>query len=100
MNCLSQSSIQNAIKQLRDYQNSLTYKCQIIAQKLAEKGIEVGKNNVGNFGHYILFSKKTDLIKNGCQEIILAEDLKKNNQSMENKRWWNTKSRSFSAAHG
>ena len=40
MNCLSQSSIQNAIKQLRAYQDSLTYKCQMVAQKLAEKGIE------------------------------------------------------------
>lgn len=77
MNCLSQSSIQNAIKQLRAYQDSLTYKCQMVAQKLAEKGIEVAKNNVGNFGHYILFSKKTEPVKFGCQEIILAEDLKK-----------------------
>lgn len=77
MNCLSQSSIQNAIKQLRAYQDSLTYKCQMVAQKLDEKGIEVAKNNVGNFGHYILFSKKTESVKFGCQEIIFAEDLKK-----------------------
>lgn len=48
MNCLSQSSIQNAIKQLRDYQNSLTYKCQMVAQKLAEKGVEIAQTYVAS----------------------------------------------------
>lgn len=43
MDCLSQSSIKNAIKQLKDYQNSLTYKCQILAEKLAEKGVEIAR---------------------------------------------------------
>lgn len=48
MNCLSQSSIQNAIKQLRDYQNSLTYKCQMVAQKLAEKGVEIARVQIAD----------------------------------------------------
>ncbi len=43
MNCLSQSSIQNAIKQLRSYQDSLTYKCQLLAEKLAENGVEIAR---------------------------------------------------------
>ena len=48
MNCLSQSSIQNAIKQLRDYQNSLAYKCQMVAQKLAEKGVEIARVQIAD----------------------------------------------------
>ena len=38
---LSEKSIQNAIQELRAYQNSLTYKCQLLAEKLAEKGVEI-----------------------------------------------------------
>lgn len=48
MNCLSQSSIQNAIKQLRAYQDSLTYKCQMVAQKLAEKGVEIARVQIAD----------------------------------------------------
>lgn len=43
---LSEKSIQNAIKQLRDYQNSLEYKCNLVAQKMAEKGVEIAKAQV------------------------------------------------------
>ena len=45
INALSKSSIENAIKQLRDYQNDLTYKCQLLAEKLAEKGVEIARVN-------------------------------------------------------
>ena len=48
MNCLSQSSIQTATKQLRDYQNSLAYKCQMVAQKLAEKGVEIARVQIAD----------------------------------------------------
>lgn len=48
MNCLSQSSIQNAIKQIRAYQDSLTYKCQMVAQKLAEKGVEIARVQIAD----------------------------------------------------
>ena len=43
LNPLSQSSIQNAIKALQSYQDSLTYKCQLLAEKLAEKGVEIAR---------------------------------------------------------
>lgn len=46
MNCLSQSSIQDAIKQLKNYQNSLTYKCQMVAEKLSEKGVQIARVQV------------------------------------------------------
>lgn len=46
LNLFSNKSIQNAIKDLRDYENSLTYKCQLLAEKLAEKGVEVARMHV------------------------------------------------------
>lgn len=46
LNLFSNKSIQNAIKVLRDYENSLTYKCQLLAEKLSEKGVEVARMHV------------------------------------------------------
>lgn len=46
LNLFSNKSIQNAIKALRDYESSLTYKCQLLAEKLAEKGVEVARMHV------------------------------------------------------
>lgn len=40
---LSQKSIQDAISQIKAYQNVLTYKCQLLAEKLAEKGVEIAR---------------------------------------------------------
>lgn len=43
LNLFSDKSIQKAINALRDYENSLTYKCRLLAEKLAEKGVEVAR---------------------------------------------------------
>lgn len=48
VNPFSQSSIQNAIKALRSYQDYLTYKCQILAEKLAEKGVEIARVQIAD----------------------------------------------------
>lgn len=48
INALSKSSIENAIKQLRAYQNDLTYKCQLLAEKLAEKGVDIAQTYVAS----------------------------------------------------
>ena len=45
---LSQKSIQNAIEELRSYQNSLEYKCRRLAEKLAEKGVEIAQTYVAS----------------------------------------------------
>lgn len=66
MNCLSQSSIQNAIKQLRAYQDSLTYKCQVVAQKLAEKGVEIARVQIADLD--AIFNQ--DLIKSIHSEYV------------------------------
>lgn len=48
LNPFSQSSIQNAIKVLQSYQDSLTYKCQLLAEKLAEKGVEIARVQIAD----------------------------------------------------
>ena len=48
LNCFSQSSIQNAIKALQSYQDNLTYKCQLLAEKLAEKGVEIARVQISD----------------------------------------------------
>lgn len=40
---LSKKSIQDAISQVKAYQNDLTYKCQLLTEKLAEKGVEIAR---------------------------------------------------------
>ena len=48
LNPFSQSSIQNAIKALQSYQDSSTYKCQLLAEKLAEKGVEIARVQIAD----------------------------------------------------
>ena len=48
INALSKSSIENAIKQLRAYKNNLTYKCQLLAEKLAEHGVEIARVQIAD----------------------------------------------------
>lgn len=71
---LSVSGIKALQKQLQDYQNDLTKKCEEFVRRLAEKGIEVAKHNTGNFGHYITFSVKTEPNKDGCKALLLATE--------------------------
>lgn len=40
---LSQKSVQDAISKIKAYQNDLTYKCQLLTEKLAEKGVEIAR---------------------------------------------------------
>lgn len=74
---LSVKSVRNAIKELKKYEDDLTYKCQLLAEKLADRGIETAKMNTGNFGHYIKFSKEITSNENECTVIIVAEDVRK-----------------------
>lgn len=69
---LSQSSIQNAIKELRQYQNDLNRKCEIFCQRLAELGIQTAKENTGNFGKYISFTYEVKDRTKGCKAVMVA----------------------------
>jgi hypothetical protein len=46
LDCLSKSSVKRAIRQLKAYKSELTYKCQKLAESLAEKGVEIARVEV------------------------------------------------------
>lgn len=46
VNVFSQKSIEDAIKGLQSYQDYLTYKCQLFAEKLAQRGVEIARVQV------------------------------------------------------
>ncbi len=48
INLFDQKSIQAAVKALRDYENSLEYKCRILAETLAEKGAEIARVQIAD----------------------------------------------------
>ena len=69
---LSVKGINNLIKQLNDYQSDLQKKCEEYVRLLAEEGIDVAQQNVGNFGKYITFTVKTNQDQDGCKAVMLA----------------------------
>ena len=48
INLFDQKSIQADVKALRDYENSLEYKCRLLAETLAEKGVEIARVQIAN----------------------------------------------------
>ena len=48
LDCLSKSSVKRAIRQLKAYKSELTYKCQKLAESLAEKGVEIARIQVAD----------------------------------------------------
>lgn len=73
-NAFSVSSIEALQKELIAYRDSLDYKMEQIVSRLAEKGIEVAKDNVGNFGHHITFTYKIEQNSKGIKAIMIAKD--------------------------
>lgn len=45
----SLSSIDAAIKEMQAYQEQLTNKCRILAQRVAEIGVEIARVNIADF---------------------------------------------------
>lgn len=48
LNLFSDKSIQAAVKVLRDYENSLEYKCRLLAETLAENGVEIARVQIAD----------------------------------------------------
>lgn len=48
INLFDPKSIQAAVKALKDYENSLTYKCRLLAETLAEKGVEIARVQIAD----------------------------------------------------
>lgn len=74
---LSVREVQNAIKELRQYQSDLNRKCEILAQRLAEEGVNIAKVKIMQFpavytGELLnsIQSEPGAMISNGSQWII------------------------------
>lgn len=74
---LSQKSIDNAIKEIERYRKDIMSKCERFCSALAQEGITVAKQNVGNFGKYLVFSVKTQKNSSGCTAIMYASEIGK-----------------------
>ena len=86
---LSQKSVQNVIKELRSYQNSLEYKCRLLAEKLAEKGVEIAQTYVASldaisvsYTHLRAHETVLDIV---CR-LLLEKKNKENNKTIEKKK--------------
>lgn len=69
---LSVKGLNNLVKQLKQYESGLQKKCEEYVKRLAESGVEVAQQNVGNFGKYLTFTVKTNPEKDGCTALIYA----------------------------
>lgn len=82
---LNSTSLKQAANEVRQYGNDLAIKVHMVLIKLAEKGISVAEQTIGNFGKYITFSRisETDGMVIVAQEtsIILAEWLARNGET-------------------
>ena len=47
---LSTREIQNAIKEVREYQNSLTRKCEELCRRLTAEGMQIAQAHIGSSG--------------------------------------------------
>lgn len=75
----SVSEIRGAIEQIRQYQNELNRKCELLCQRLSDEGIAIAQAQIGSsgFGKYIRLSSEITPEKAGCKVIIYMEDSQK-----------------------
>lgn len=76
---LSQSSIQAAIKELKQYQNDLNRKCEELCRRLTAEGMSIAQVHIGSsgFGRYIHLSSEITLQQAGCRAVFYMEDSQK-----------------------
>lgn len=76
---LSVSEVQNAIKELKAYQNDLNRKCELLCEKLCAEGIQIAQAHIGGsgFGKYIHLGSEITPEKAGCKAILYMEDTTK-----------------------
>jgi hypothetical protein len=67
---LSVSSLQNAIKELKAYQARLDHKCAVIAERLADDGVEVARVQLANLDAIF----KGELIESIQSECVTDTD--------------------------
>lgn len=76
---LSVREVQNAIKELRQYQSDLNRKCEELCRRLTQDGILIAKAHIGSsgFGKYIHIGSEITPQQAGCKSILYMEDASK-----------------------
>lgn len=76
---LSVREVQNAIKELRQYQSDLNRKCEELCRRLTQEGILIAQAHIGSsgFGKYIHLGSEITPQQAGCKAIIYMEDTTK-----------------------
>lgn len=76
---LSVKEVQNAIKEIKEYQNSLPGKCEELCRRLSAEGIGIAQAHIGSsgFGKYVRLSSEISPEKAGCKAIFFMEDSQK-----------------------
>lgn len=76
---LSVREINNAIKEVKAYQNDLNRKCEILCEKLTAEGISIAQAHIGSsgFGKYIHLGSEITPQQAGCKAVFYMEDSSK-----------------------
>lgn len=76
---LSVREVQNAIKELRQYQSDLNRKCEELCRRLTQEGILIAQAHIGSsgFGKYIHLGSEITPQQAGCKAILYMEDTTK-----------------------
>lgn len=71
-NIFSPSEVKDALKQLEAYKKSLQKKCEKFVSLLADEGISVAKQNMGEYGQFVSFTKEFEPKRFGCRCLMVA----------------------------
>lgn len=76
---LSVKEIQNAIKEVREYQNSLTGKCEELCRRLTAEGMQIAQTHIGSsgFGKYVRLTSEILPETAGCKALLIMGDSQK-----------------------
>ena len=76
---LSVREVQNAIKELRQYQSDLNRKCELLCERLCSEGMHIAQAHIGSsgFGKYIHIGSEITTQQAGCKAILYMEDTTK-----------------------
>lgn len=76
---LSHESIQNAVKEIRQYKSDLNKKCEELCRRLAAEGIQIAQAHIGDsgFGKYIRLASDITPEQAGCRAVLYMEDTSK-----------------------
>lgn len=76
---LSVKEVQNAIKEIKAYQNDLNRKCEELCRRLTAEGVQIAQVHIGSsgFGKYIHLSSEITPQQAGCKAIFYMEDTTK-----------------------